>query len=515
MCFMALPGDVEAPKPTETPKPAEGAPKLDVELVKRANLAGAATQGIDQATIDHAFANIQKLGPRKVPMTNEQLKGLQNRIGKTIEKTFNNLTQSELDQLMNQIGSMLNSLAKMNTEQLKAITQYMESGKVPKEFENDADVQEAVKNLNQPLIKNFMKESGIFEDFANANPVEVTKKEAETMKQADDMLKSAKKGIDSARTEQDKEYIRETTMGKLQMMGIDVTNEEGLLNGTEKPQILRTTDKWEPLMNKVIGLMRVVYAMINKFNTAKEKAKGGAKGPEVAKEPKYSIESAKNDASKDELNLSITFENIPSDKALATVKGIASGAEIKDGKIVANTVTEADRVKIDAAMKKLCEELKAKPAPAATPSATAPVAPSAPAAAPTPTAPNAPASAPVAAGASDRQETAQKQLTQDERLAALDEFKQNGLKSFKEFFGKDPKPHGDNEWEVPQDSTFTRTRYMRFSSNRGWEVAASYGDWHNPANPKMQMDSGGKIAETNKLWDALAKINGEKTDKGL
>lgn len=116
-------------------------------------------------------------------------------------------------------------------------------------------------------------------------------------------------GDRSPKNEAEMIYIREKAMGQLMLMGIDVSNEEGLLTTTPMPRVemLQVTQQWEMILHKFMGAMRLAMAVVNKVkgklpeanpgptggapeNTPERLKTGGidklkAKGPLVAKVP--------------------------------------------------------------------------------------------------------------------------------------------------------------------------------------------------------------------------------------
>jgi hypothetical protein len=75
-------------------------------------------------------------------------------------------------------------------------------------------------------------------------------------------------------------FIREKTMGQLMLMGIDVSNEEGLLTTTPMPRVemLQVTQQWEMILHKFMGAMRLGMAVMNKVKGKLPEASGGPTG---------------------------------------------------------------------------------------------------------------------------------------------------------------------------------------------------------------------------------------------
>lgn len=377
----------------------------------------------------------------------------------------------------------LPALLPASSEKLKIAHGFLHT---PKMNELSKAIQAEMKNPSKP-----------------EDPVEKEKHDSEVIKKAQDMLVSAKEGLSKAKTDDEKLYVRESSLGKLQMLGIDVTNEDGLLDGSEKPRIAKYTEKWEEPMNKFMGLMRLGGAIMNKLKAVKS----GSQKKEAEKKPEASIviPTVGPPAPKPEVLKAQRREKLKKEIADQQKMGDPEMSEVKKiDELTKQKKSEKDTKKEekDSAERELVAEKAKKPVDPKLVEA---------------------AQKKVDVSTKDlqileddlkeldeiRKETVKNSREKEqEKTKVREEFKNDGLNAFRDAMGTEPESHGSNEWTVPTDSTWTQTRYMRFTTK--WEISASYGGWYEPGkNSPAEVNSGPNADKIKKLFSRLKGINEE------
>jgi hypothetical protein len=110
---------------------------------------------------------------------------------------------------------------------------------------------------------------------------EVPDKAKPILEKAREAYKKAK----DANNQTEMSYIRETTMGRLMLMGIDVSNEEGLLTDPNpKLDLLQVNEKWEMGLHKLMGAIRMISAIMNKVKGKKVENGSDSNKPDTSPE---------------------------------------------------------------------------------------------------------------------------------------------------------------------------------------------------------------------------------------
>lgn len=192
--------------------------------------------------------------------------------------------------------TMLKSLPQEMQEKGKEIlTTYLENPQFINEVIDIADdIKKAKSNeeftallKDKPTLNEFYNKLGQLVGSPGENPP------PDVAAKAIAIIQGYQSAVQSGASGADLEFAREKTLGQLQMLGINTTDEEGILTGGKELK-MAIGEKWEMQINRLIGMIRYASAFYNKLTSkmkGKEapkkeapKAEGEKKGDEAAVE---------------------------------------------------------------------------------------------------------------------------------------------------------------------------------------------------------------------------------------
>jgi hypothetical protein len=178
---------------------------------------------------------------------------------------------------LTELKAVVDGYNKLDGNQKKALYALLAGKELPKGTKPE-DKQKATDVFNLfsgPQMKDAMDTfKAQMEALAKGEVLQDAEEVRASLRDAQKAYKAAKdKGNDAEAL-----YIREKTLGSLQLKGIDVSDEDALMtNPDAELKMFVAKEKWEAGLQKFMGLMRTIGAVMGKLKGVKDAAKGGAK----------------------------------------------------------------------------------------------------------------------------------------------------------------------------------------------------------------------------------------------